>query len=252
MTELRNKIVLITGGSRGIGASIAKLFAKQGAMVVINGRDESALESVEDGIRQSGGEIMHVKADLTRYEEIESMKIKIQKKYGNVDILIANAGGNFTPSVPFEDISESEWKATIDGNLTATFLTIKGFLSEMKSKHSGNIITISSGAARRINPNTSAPYGGAKAGIQIVTQYLAKEVGPYGIRVNCIAPAIILTEVNKQFEVNDHRELIMNSYPMGRLGKPEDIANAALFLASNKSLWITGVILDVAGGAVLV
>jgi 3-oxoacyl-[acyl-carrier protein] reductase len=152
---------------------------------------------------------------------------------------------------PIEHISEEGWRASVDANLTATFLTIKSVLPGMKERKAGNIITISSAAARRPHPRSPIPYAAAKAGIQLLTQDLAAQAGPYGIRANCIAPETILTERNEQQIPEEQKQSLVDIHPIRRLGIPDDVARAALFLASDESAWITGVILDVAGGSVL-
>ena len=150
-----------------------------------------------------------------------------------------------------EEISEEGWRASVDANLTATFLTIKSILPGMKQRGAGSIITISSAAARRANAMAPVPYAAAKAGIQTLTQDLAAQAGPYGIRANCIAPETILTERNKQQIPQATQEALVGMHPVRRLGTPEDVAHAALFLASDDAAWVTGIVLDIAGGAVL-
>jgi 3-oxoacyl-[acyl-carrier protein] reductase len=142
--------------------------------------------------------------------------------------------------------------ASVEGNLTATFLTLKSFLPGMKQRRAGAIVTISSAAARRPHPQSPIPYAAAKAGIEMLTQHLATQVGPYGIRINCIAPETILTERNQQRIPDATKQALAEGHPIPRLGTPEDVARAARFLASDDAAWITGVILDVAGGAVMV
>jgi 3-oxoacyl-[acyl-carrier protein] reductase len=153
---------------------------------------------------------------------------------------------------PLEDISEEAWHSSVDGSLTATFLTIKSFLPGMKQRRAGNILTISSAAARRPHPQSPVPYAAAKAGIEMLTQHLAAQVGPAGIRVNCIAPETILTERNIERIPDAQKQALIDNHPIRRLGTPEDIARAALFLVSDDAAWITGVVLDVSGGAVMV
>ncbi|HEU4641607.1 MAG TPA: SDR family NAD(P)-dependent oxidoreductase [Gemmatimonadaceae bacterium] len=251
MGALQGKVVLVTGSSRGIGATIATLVAREGAAVAVNGRDEEAMAAVQERIERDGGRAIRVKADVTRYDEIEGMRERIERELGAIDVLVANAGGSATMPGPLEETTEEGWRASVDANLTATFLTLKSVLPGMKRRRTGNIITISSAAARRPHPRSPIPYAAAKAGIQMLTQHLAAQVGPFGIRVNCIAPETILTESNMQRIPAAQRESLAKAHPLERLGTPEDIAGAALFLASDASSWITGMIVDVAGGAVM-
>ena|ERR1700674_65116 len=249
---LEGKVALVTGSSRGIGAAIAKLFAREGAKVVVHGRDRAALASVRSQIEQDGGKALDVIGDVTRFAEIEAMRQRIEQEVGPVEILVANAaGGRATPG-PFEEIAEEAWHSCVDGSLTATFLTIKSILPGMKQRGAGTILTISSAAARRPHPQSPVPYAAAKAGIEMLTQHLATQVGPHGIRVNCIAPETILTERNISRIPDAQKNSLIDAHPIKRLGTPEDVARAALFLVSEDAGWITGVVLDVAGGAVMV
>jgi len=242
----------VTGSSRGIGAAIARTFAREGAKVVVHGRETTALAAVQADITQSGGRAIQIAADTSRFIEIEAMRHRIEQELGPIDILVANAGGSFTKPGPLEEIGEDGWHASLDNNLTATFLTIKSILPGMKARKAGNIITMSSAAARRPHPGSPIPYAAAKAGVIILTQDLAAQVGPHGIRVNCIAPESILTERNQQRIPEAQQAAMVDQHPIRRLGTPEDVAAAALFLASDDSAWITGIVVDVAGGSVLV
>ena len=251
MGKLANKVALVTGSSRGIGAAIAKTFAQEGAKVVVHGRDVAALTAVRAEIEQAGGQAIHVIADITSFIQIEAMRQQVEEQFGPIDILVANAGASLTIPGPIEQISEEGWRAAVDANLTATFLTIKSILPGMKERKAGNIITLSSAAARRPTSRSPIPYTAAKAGIQILTQIVAAQVGPYGIRANCITPETILTERNQQRIPDEQKQTLLDMHPIKRLGTPEDVAHAALFLASEDAAWITGVILDIAGGAVM-
>jgi 3-oxoacyl-[acyl-carrier protein] reductase len=252
MGKLSGKIALVTGSSRGIGAEIARLFSSEGAIVVLHGRDADAMSSVEKEISQAGGRSMSVQADVTNFDEIEAVRSLIEQELGPIEILVANAGASLTPPALLEDIPEEGWRASIDANLTATFLTIKSFLPGMKLRGSGTIITISSAAGRRPHPRSPIPYAAAKAGLELMTQAVAAQAGPHGVRANCIAPETILTERNVERIPKEQIKPMIDDHPIKRLGTPQDVAQAALFLASEESGWITGVILDVAGGAVLV
>src|SRR6266542_2402771 len=163
MSTLNGKVCLVTGSSRGIGAAIAKRFAAAGARVAVHGRDAAALAAVQEEIGRAGGQAMQVTADVTRFAEVEAMQRRIEEELGPIDVLVANAGGSPIPPGPLEEISEEGWRASMDGNLTATFFTIKSVLPGMKERKGGNIITISSAAARRPHPRSPVPYAAAKA-----------------------------------------------------------------------------------------
>jgi 3-oxoacyl-[acyl-carrier protein] reductase len=155
------------------------------------------------------------------------------------------------PGDPIEETTVEGWHASIDTNLTATFLTLKCFLPGMKERGCGAIVTMSSAAARRPTVMSPLPYAVAKAGIQLLTQAVAQQTGPFGIRVNCIAPETILTEDNQRQIPADIQQRLAQEHPVRRLGTPEDVAEAALYLVSDAAGWVTGITLDVAGGSVL-
>ena len=252
MDTFEGSVALVTGSSGGIGAAIARHLAARGAAVVVHGRNAAQMSAVAARIEQDGGRAITVPADVTRYAEIEALRDTIEDQLGPVDVLVANAGGNPVPPGPVEEISEEGWRAAVDTNLTATFLTIKAFLPGMKERKAGAIVTVSSAAARRPNPRSPVPYAAAKAGIEMLTQDLAEQAGPYGIRVNCVAPETILTERNQRQIPGPVQEQLAGLHPLRRLGTPEDVARAVAYLASDEAAWITGVVLDVAGGAVMV
>jgi 3-oxoacyl-[acyl-carrier protein] reductase len=249
--ELDGRVALITGSSRGIGAAIAKLFAAQGATVVVHGRDRVAVDTVAAQIEEAGGRGLPTTCDLTRCDQVDAFRGQIEHQLGPLDVLVANAGGNTVRPGPLEELTEAEWRAAVDANLTAAFLTLKAFLPGMKRRRRGTIITMSSAASRRPTAQSPVAYAAAKAGLELLTKAVALQAGPNGVRVNCIAPETILTERNQVQIPPDTQEQLGLSHPIPRLGTPEDVAQAALFLASDRSDWISGITLDVAGGSVL-
>jgi NAD(P)-dependent dehydrogenase (short-subunit alcohol dehydrogenase family) len=152
---MRDKVVLVTGSSRGIGAAIATLFAERGAKVAIHGRDTAALESVRAKIESAGGRVIRCVADVTRFADVEAMRREVEERLGPVDVLVANAGASLTPPGPLEEISADAWRASVDVNLTATFLCIKSILPGMKERRAGN--------QRRIPPEQQTALAGASA-----------------------------------------------------------------------------------------
>ena len=252
MSALGGQVALVTGSSRGIGAAIAAELARRGAAVAVHGRDQAAVAAVAAGIARDSGKVIATTGDVTDFGQLESVRRQVEEGLGPVDILVACAGGSLTPPAPLEEIPEDGWRATVDGNLLATFLTVKSFLPGMKDRRRGAIITIGSTAGRRANPQSPIPYAVAKAGIALLTQDVAAQAGPFGIRVNCIAPETIMTEGNKERIPAELQATLADWHPLKRLGTPQDVANAAAFLASDEASWITGVVVDVAGGAVMV
>jgi 3-oxoacyl-[acyl-carrier protein] reductase len=252
MNQLQDRVALVTGSSRGIGAAIARLFAAEGAAVAVHGRDAAAVAAVTAGIEKDGGRAVGVTADLTRSAEVAALREAVERALGPVDTLVANAGGSTVRPAPLELISEEDWRTSVDANLTATFLTVREFLPGMKMRHDGVIVTMSSAAARRAHSGSPMAYAAAKAGIELLTKEIAAQAGPDGVRANCLAPETILTEANQRQIPADVQDRLRDTHPVRRLGTPEDVAEAALFLASGRSSWISGVTLDVAGGSVLV
>ncbi|TWP38324.1 SDR family NAD(P)-dependent oxidoreductase [Leekyejoonella antrihumi] len=250
--DLAGRVALVTGSSRGIGAVIAADLAQHGAAVAVHGRDAAATSAVAAGIQRGGGTAIAVTGDVTRSSDLDHIREQVQATVGPVDVLVANAGGSHIAPGPIESITEDDWRAVIDGNLLATFLTLKAFLPGMKQRRRGSIITLGSSAGRRANGLAPAPYSAAKAGVILLTQQVAAQAGPFGVRANCLAPETILTESLRSRIPPAKQEAMAGAHPLRRLGTPDDVADAATFLAGERSAWITGAVLDITGGAALV
>jgi 3-oxoacyl-[acyl-carrier protein] reductase len=247
--DLRGRTAFVTGGSRGLGAGTCRLLATNGARVAVNGRDETAIDAVVRSIREAGGEAIAAPADCTSRDALERARDVVQRELGDVDLVAAFAGGSGEPT-PFFQLSDEKWRAVVDANLTATFLTLQTFLPSMVARRRGAIVTMSSSAGR-LPGLASPPYAASKAGIVMLTGHLAKELAPHGVRVNCVAPSAIMNDRIARLPAEKLRE-IAAGFPLGRIGLPDDVGFATLFLLSDCSSWITGVTLDISGGRVIV
>lgn len=248
--DLVGRVAMVTGGSRGIGAQTARALAVNGARVALIARHEQALSEVAGSISAAGGEAIAVRADCTVDADVQRAAASIAQHLGPVDILAAFAGGNGMPQ-PTAEETVAHWREVVDSDLTATFACVHAVLPVMIERGRGSIITMSSAAARQA-ARSNAAYAAAKAGVIALTRHLAAEMGPHGIRVNCIAPSAVENERMRTWTTEDQRQELGASFPLRRIGQPEDVAAAALFLASDASAWITGVTLDVAGGKIMV
>lgn len=239
-----NPVVLVTGASRGIGAAIAKLFASRNYRVIIHYHKH---ERAAKEIAAQCNAALVVCADISSSMKVDRAFDKIEAEVGPVDILINNAG--IASQMLLTDMRDEDWNAMIDTNLSGAFYCIRRALPSMISKKSGKIINISS-IWGMVGASCEVAYSAAKAGIIGMTRALAKEVGPSGIQVNCIAPGVIETDMLAEFSSEDRRALAEDT-PLGRLGTAEDIAKAALFFASHDADFITGQVLSPNGGFVI-
>jgi len=243
---LEGRVALVTGAGRGIGKAIALAFAGEKAHVVINDicpKDE--LEKVADEISALEVQSMAIQADVSQYDQVKEMIGQVEKTFQRLDILVNNAG--LIRRGTIETVTEEDWDQVIRVNLKGTFNCCKAVVAIMKRQRMGKIINVSS-VAGKTGDITSAPgYGPSKAAIDALTKTLARELAQYGINVNAVAPHAIETEMSAQWS-EEKRKSIIEAIPLKRLGTPEDVAHAVLFLASDKANFITGEILDVNGG----
>ncbi len=247
--DLAGRVALVTGGSGWIGAETARQLARNGALVAVNGRREDAIAGVVESIRGEGGRAIGVAANCTDAAAIELMRERIERELGVVEIVMAFAGGDGAPE-PFLSITEERWRSIVDGNLTSTFLTLKAFLPGMVMSGRGAVVTMASAAARSASL-AAAPYAAAKGGIVVLTRQVAREMAPHGIRVNCVSPSAVRNEKIQAHMTDEMMERMVSTFPLGRIGEPEDVAHSALFLASSASGWITGITVDIAGGRIM-
>ena len=248
--DLGGKVALVTGGSRGIGAATCRLLAANGVRVAVNGRDEKAIAAVVQDITQAGGTAIEAAGDITQAGVVNAVADRVAADLGPVTILAAFAGGQGAP-VPSTELSADRWRAVLESDLTATFLTIGAVLPQMIEAGGGSIITMSSAAGRQPS-QANVAYAVAKAGVTMLTRHLAKELGPKHVRVNSLAPSAVLNEKMERYMSTEQLSQLAAAFPLGRIGQPDDVAQAASFLASGASSWITGVTIDLTGGRVIV
>jgi len=246
--DLHDEVVVVTGGSRGIGAGAARRFAALGASVVVSGRDRAALDAVVASITSAGGRAVGIAAECTDQGEVDALLAGTEAAFGPATILLAFAGGDGRPE-PIAQLDAIRWRSVIDGNLTATYITVRTFALGMIDRLRGSIVTMSSTAGRQPG-GASIAYAAAKAGVVMLTRHLANDLAPHGVRVNCIAPSAIETERLVRLMPEAAREQLGQSFPLRRLGTVDDVADTALFLATAQSAWVTGITIDLTGGRV--
>ena len=247
MFDLSGKVALVTGASRGIGCSIAKILAENGAHVVCISRNVSDVQSVADVITAAGGSATAVACDISDSDNVTKLIKETVVTHNHLDILVNNAG--VTRDNLLMRMSEDDWNTVLNINLKAAFIAIKAAARAMIKQRKGRIINISSivglmGNAGQVN------YAASKAGLIGLTKSTARELAPRGITANCIAPGYIATDMTNELG-NEVQQLLNEKIPLGRIGQVEDIAYAVTFLASDEAEYITGQTLTIDGGMVM-
>jgi glucose 1-dehydrogenase len=256
--DLSGQVALVTGSSSGIGAAVAVGLGAAGAKVVVNYRGEQeGADKTADTIRQAGGEAMIFQADVSKEDEVEAMFAKVKEAFGTIHVLVANAG--LQRDSRTEDMSLADWRMVLDVNLTGQFLCCRAAIREFLargpqpeiSRATGKIICMSS-VHERIMWGGHVNYAASKGGVMLMMQTLAQEFANRKIRVNSICPGAIRTPINKDaWSTEEALAKLLTLIPYGRIGEPEDIANAAVWLASDHSDYVTGASLFVDGGMTL-
>ena len=243
--DLKGKVAIVTGAGRGLGWSMAERLARDGASLVVAEIDPKSGDEKAAVISRMGQEVLAVQVDVSKWTDVERMVKQVLEKFGRIDILVNNAGlmGNY---YLVTDYPEEEWDRLIDVNLKGTFLCCKAVLPSMIKQKYGKIISLASVAGKEGNARMSA-YSASKAAIIALTKTIAKEVAPYGIHVNCVSPALCETDMAKDM-TPEQRALLTSKIPLGRLGKPEEVAAVVKFLASDESSFVTGQCYDISGG----
>lgn len=243
---LKGKTAIVTGSGRGIGRAIALSMARQGANIVVNDVNLENAQKVVVEIEAMGGQAITVKADVTEETQVNAMFASCIDRFGRIDILVNNAG--IVQTVPVTEITGDDWDRIMKVNLKGVFLCCKAAMPAMMAQRSGKIINIASVAGKRgggLLGNSS--YSASKGGVIAFTKTLAREAGAYGINVNAITPAFTDTDMTKGIDP-EKKAFIIKMVPLGRVGQPDDIAGAAVFLASSLSDYMTGEMMDVDGG----
>ena len=250
MIDLSGKSALVTGGSRGIGRACCLFLARAGASVAVNYRVETpSAELLVDEIESAGGEAFALAADVTQRADAEMLVDETVSRFGSIDILVNNAG--IWKGSPIEEMSDGEWQEMLAVNLTGVFNCTRAAVPPMKEARAGRIINISSTAGQRGEAFCSH-YAATKGALISFTKSLAVELAPHGILVNCVAPGWVVTDMTRDDLLGARRESILQTIPLSRAGTPDEIAGAVLYLASDLSTFVTGEVLNVNGGAVLV
>lgn len=240
--RLEGKVALVTGGGRGLGEAICRTLAREGAHIAVGDINLADATRVSSAINQMGRKAVAIKADVSSEKEVKAMVARTIEAFGTIDMLINNAGISYQGSVA--EMSEETWDKVLDVNLKGPFLCSREVMPTFKQKRSGKIVNLGSLAGQVGGLVVGANYAASKAGVICFTKSLAKELAPFGVNVNCIAPGVIDTEMTQPFP----REEMVKSIPFGKLGAPQDVADAVLFLVSQESKYITGQTISVNGG----
>lgn len=244
--SLQGRVALVTGGGRGIGKGIAGKLAAAGAGVIVSDIDIVQAQLTADELSKKKHKVIAAQVDVSREESVAELIKRARDEFGIVDILINNAGIMFRTRLM--DISVDEWERILRVNLTGPFLCIKAVIPLMKKNGYGRIVNISSSAGRSVSTLGGVHYTASKAGLLGLTRAVAKEVAPFGITVNAVCPGLIDTQMARETTTQEELENFLESFPIKRLGSPEEIGDLVVFLCSENASYITGASVDINGG----
>jgi len=250
--RLKEKVAIITGSASGLGKTFALTFAREGAAIVVIDINQETIDKTVNEIKALGNKCIGFVCDISKQTQVEDTVKKVIEEWGKIDVLVNNAGGALHTKAKFEEVTEKDWDIVMNVNLKGAFFCCKAVVPYMIKQGRGRIVNISALAGRASASLAGIQYTSAKAGIGGLTRHLAKEMGKYNIYVNAVAPGITTSgprvEALWNAKSEEEKAKVLNSIPLGRLGKPEDVANVVLFLASDEASYITGATIDSNGG----
>src|SRR5260370_19343363 len=245
--DFTERVALITGAARGLGRATAARFIERGAQVAVNARTPERAEILA---RELGGNSWPAPGDIRKSQTVRGLVNDIVARFGRLDVLVNNAA--IASPTRIEQLTEDEWRATIDTNLTAAFFCIQAVIPAMKKQGYGRIINVSSLAGRSVSNLGGAHYTASKAGMLGLTRAAAKELGAYGITVNAVCPGLFDTELTHENATPERLDTLSKNFPISRLGTPEEVADLICFLAGESAGYITGASFDINGGSLMI